>query len=278
VRSALSDVVYGLVTVFAGGALFLWFGVAVVWALAAMLAGTLASLALVGGGAVRQVAAETKPSLAPFRQAFRRHGSWALLGVTTTEVTTNLHSYVLTLWLGPAAFAPVATLSLFFRPIPILTQALTQFERPALARMIRHGAAEEVEGAVRRMSALVTGAVVLNTLALAALVLFAQPLVGAGQYAAQDLWPLLGLLACAQLARGLRTGPSAALQSAGAFRPLAFTTLYAAAVTLLGTGAALFAGENTLWLILTAVLGGEVLSLILTRKTYRLTLSPKLRN
>ncbi len=266
-----ADIVYGIVTVLTGAFFFLSFGTGVFHALLAMLSGTLASTAVIGRGTLPLLFTRGKPSLAPFLGSFRQHGSWASLGVVTTEITANLHSYVLTLWLGPAAFAPVATLALFLRPIPILMQAITQFERPGLARNIRDGAMDELAAGVRMISTIITGAVLLNSALIAAILFFESDLIGGGRYDALTLWPLLALLALGQVVRGLRTGPSAALQAAGRFRPLAFTTVYASLVTMGGTMLAIAIGWQTIFVVLGAVVAGETLCLILTRSNYTKT-------
>lgn len=269
VQSALADLTYGLVTFGVGAALFGWAGVEVRWALLAMLVGTMASLAVVGRGMFDRMPGRVSFARAPFLEAFRRHGGWALVGVSTTEITANLHSYVLTVWLGPAAFAPVATLSLFFRPIPILMQSLTQYERPVLARWLREGKFDLLDLDVRKITAIMSGAVVLNTLAVAAIIAFAGALIGNGQYPAPQLWPILVLLAAGQLVRALRTGPSAAAQGAGMFRPLAFATVYASVVTLVGTAIALLFAWQVVPMVLSAVLAGEIVTAILIRVSYR---------
>lgn len=267
VWAAAADVAYGIVALLAGVLFFLWFGVEVFWALLAMLIGTLASMAAIGKGTLGHFFARGMPSLAPFLGSFRQHGSWASVGVVTTEITSNLHAYVLTLWLGPAAFAPVATLALFLRPIPILMQAVTQFERPRLARHITDGATGALVAGVRTISKIMLGGVLLNTVLVASILLFAGWMIGGGAYEAQTLWPLLVLLSLSQLVRGLRTGPSAALQAAGRFRPLAMITVNASLVTMAGSLIALVVGWQVVPMVLVGVLIGEVVTNYLVRGT-----------
>ena len=262
-RPARADLIYGAGVLATGAALFSLSAIRVEGALCAMLAGTLASMAGLARGKIRWGAA------APFRAAFRTHGGWALVGVITTELTANLHAYVLALWFGPAAFAPVALVSLFFRPLPILMQSLTQIERPVLARCYREGAMADLARGVRGITGVMVVAVIANTALIAALLIWHGPAFGNGQYADMNLWPILLLLAAAQMVRGLRTGPSTAAQGGGLFRPLAFATIWAAPVTLIGTIGAALVGWQIVPMVLTAVLAGELVTALLIQRTYR---------
>ncbi len=268
-----ADIAYGVATLLAGAIFFMSFGIGVFPTLLAMLSGTLVSMVVIGRGTFPLLFVRGRLSLAPFRSSFHQHGFWASVGVVTTEITANLHTYVLTLCLGPAAFAPVATLALFFRPIPILTQAVTQFERPGLARKFRDGAFDELAAGVRMISTIMTGGVMLNFVLIAAILFFESGLIGGGRYDTQTLWPLLALLTLGQIVRGLRTGPSAALQAAGKFRPLAFTTIYSSIMTIGGTIVAIAIGWQTILVVLGAVVAGECACLILTKRIYSRTLT-----
>jgi hypothetical protein len=77
--------------------------------------------------------------LAPYVDVWKRHSAWSLLGVLTTEATANSHAYILTFFVGPGAFAPIAASALMIRPIGVAMNALTEFERPQIARQIGKG-------------------------------------------------------------------------------------------------------------------------------------------
>lgn len=110
-----------------------------------------ASCALLLGGAVagllpfgrEYVAAQCTLAAAKDFRAYsgiwRRHSQWSLLGVLTTEATTNAHAYLLALFIGPVAFAPVAASALLIRPIGVVVNALGEFERPRIASLIGKG-------------------------------------------------------------------------------------------------------------------------------------------
>ena len=75
-------------------------------------------------------------AFARYRRIWRDQASWALLGVLTTEATANAHVYIVTLLQGPSAFAPIAASSLLIRPVNVAQNALADFERPQMARLI----------------------------------------------------------------------------------------------------------------------------------------------
>lgn len=262
-RPAQADLIYGAVTLGLGLALYATQRISTEGAVCAMLAGTGISTLMLARGKM------VWGPIAPFLASFRRYGGWALIGVITTEITANLHAYVLALWFGPAAFAPVALLSLFFRPIPILMQALTQIERPVLARWYHEGAAAPLTQRVRGMTGMMAAAVLANTALIAAILIWSGGDFGKGQYRDVNLWPLVLLLAAGQLVRGLRTGPSTAAQGAGLFRPLAFATIWAAPVTLIGTAGAALIGWQVVPMVLGAVLAGEVVTALSIQRLYR---------
>jgi len=267
--AAMTDFIYGIVALCAGGIFFLLLGVDEFNTLCAMAAGALASALLVGRDMLPAVFYRSRSALRLYSVAFLLHGRWALLGVVTTEVMANLHVYALTLFLGPSSFAPVATLSLFFRSIPILMQAITQYERPVLARAFKERDLIKMRHDVRNIHAILNCAVGINVLGIALLIVYFPSLIGNGQYPQSTLWPVLILLALGQLVRGQRTGSSAALQGAGQYQSLAFVTVKAAPVTLLGTVLAIFFGWQAVASVLFAVLVGEVVTFVLINQLYR---------
>ena len=84
-----------------------------------------------GSGAMRY--AES----AQIRQALRCWAVPALLGVLAVEASVNLHHYLLTLWHGPAVYAPFAFLLLLFRPLALLQHNMIQHERAKFVAIFR---------------------------------------------------------------------------------------------------------------------------------------------
>lgn len=74
----------------------------------------------------RHIAMGPGRALSGYRPVWREQSAWTLVGVLSTEATSNSHSYIVTLLAGPTAFAPVAVGMLFFRPVNVCITALTQ--------------------------------------------------------------------------------------------------------------------------------------------------------
>lgn len=173
-----------------------------------------------------------------YRPVWRDQSAWTLVGVLSTEATSNSHSYVVTLLAGPAAFAPVAVGMLFFRPVNVCITALTQLERPRMTRAVARG---DHDAAIKSERIFMAALVVLwlATCVVAAIVLYGfpqlilKPTLDHGLVAtAVMLCALLSLVQC------LQTPMSVMTQARRAFRPLAAQSLRScgvgiAAVTLL---------------------------------------------
>ncbi|WP_127145094.1 hypothetical protein [Pelagibacterium montanilacus] len=172
-----------------------------------------------------------KAPLAPFITLTRQHGRWALLGVAGAEMAANGHAYVVTLVLGPAAFAPIALATLLLRPFGVVLMALVGFERPALADCLRRGARLEADRRMEVLGRIAALAVAVNLLAAAGLVAV-LPEIGGEGYSPSLLWTALALVSAGAVLRALRTPQSVALQAEGALRPLAMASLRAAPVAL----------------------------------------------
>ena len=164
-------------------------------------------------------------ALSAYRPIWRDQSAWTLVGVLSTEATSNSHSYIVTLLAGPAAFAPVAVGMLFFRPVKVCITALTQLERPRMTRAVANGD----HGAAIKAERIFMGALVflwLATCVLAAVVLYGfpglilKPTLDHGLVAtAVMLCALLSLVQCIQ------TPMSVLTQARRAFRPLATQSL-----------------------------------------------------
>src|SRR3546814_16946645 len=93
---------------------------------------------------------------------------------SSTEVTSNSHSYIVTLLAGPTAFAPIAVGMLFFRPVNVCITALTQLERPRMTRAVARG---DHDAAIRSERVFMAAPVLLwlATCAVAAITLSSFP-------------------------------------------------------------------------------------------------------
>ena len=204
-------------------------------------------------------------ALGAYRPVWKEQSAWTLVGVLSTEATSNSHSYIVTLLAGPTAFAPIAVGMLFFRPVNVCITALTQLERPRLTRAVArgdHGAAIRSERVF--MAALVL--LWLATCAVAAIALYAFPgLILKPTLDHRLVMIAVGLCALLSLVQCVQTPMSVMTQARKAFRPLAAQSMRSCGVGLIAV---------TLIVLGTAPvfsIGGVVLSqLVMTFGIWRL--------
>lgn len=177
-----------------------------------------------------------------YGEVWKDHSSWSLLGLVTTEATGNAHAYLVTLISGAAAFAAIAASALLIRPSTILMNALGEFERPRLARLISQKRFAEVRRTVALFRAVLCAAW-LGTVVLAVVILSTVPrVVFPKQYDISYLAQGAALWLAIMLMRLVRTPESALLQAAGMFRPLALSSLRSAGFSVVAVPVALILG------------------------------------
>ncbi|KQM24612.1 MULTISPECIES: lipopolysaccharide biosynthesis protein [unclassified Sphingomonas] len=229
-RAALSDLLYAAILgLWAGGVLLLGGG------LAHIAAGFVVAslLALVPFGSVIGELVGIA-SFGAYRPIWRDQASWALVGVVTSEATTNGHAYLVTAMLGPDAFAPLSVAALFLRPLNVCVTALTQTERPRMARDLSAGRVDAAERS-RRHFLLVLLLLWAGTIALAAGMLWLVPgTVVPAKLDAQSVEIAVVLTGVIALLQCLMTPSSVLLQAADRFRALATASMVACGVSIAG--------------------------------------------
>ncbi|MDP5280582.1 polysaccharide biosynthesis protein [Sphingomonas sp. DG1-23] len=223
--AAISDLVYAVLVV-AGVGATLAFGPRIEL-FGAVLAGA-GLLALIPFGAA--FVARHRPTglgraFAAYRPLWKRQSAWTLIGVITTEATSNAHSYIVTLFAGPAAFAPIAVGMLFFRPVNVCITALTQLERPRMARAVGQGNDRAARGSARAfMAALVV--IWVATAVTAAGILWLLPhIIIKPTLSVETVMIAVALCAALSLVQCLQAPMSVLTQARGAFKPLAATSV-----------------------------------------------------
>lgn len=265
-RAAASDLVYAVVTL---GALGLSVGVIGVKpdtaCYAALAIGAAASLPPFG----RRYAAMLlrRPRRAAwhlYRDIWRHQSRWALLGVAATEAAANAHIYLVTLVAGGDRMAPIAAAALLMRPINVVQNALTEYERPQMARLIAAGAREEL-GRTSRLFLAVLLAAWLGTVMIAyAVVHFCPGLAFSHHYdldvvrLAVTLWTLVTFFILFQMPDNVM------LQATGNFRALAGATLWSSLVNVAGVAVVLTIAEPV-WTV-AAMAAGWLLDFVLVRR------------
>jgi uncharacterized membrane protein len=192
-----------------------------------------------------------------YADVWRRHSRWSLSGVVTTEATVNAHAYIVTYVSGPLAFAPIAASALIIRPVNVVLSALTEFERPQMARQISAG---QIEAATKSSGAflLILIAVWIVTAIAGVVLIYSWPeLIFPSSYSYSYLTTGAVLWMAVMGMRLLRTPESVLLQSAGMFRPLAHASFVSSGVSVVGVAALLWM-YGPLWSIGGVLLGETV--------------------
>jgi O-antigen/teichoic acid export membrane protein len=257
-RTMGSDVAYSL-TVLGGLALMLLvFGWEVEFsAYAALLAGSAVGLVSFGRAYLGRFGRWRRGLLREYAPIWRDQSRWALLGVATTEASANTHVYFVTLLHGAAAFAPLAASALLLRPVNVAQNALSDFERPQLARLIGDNDRAAIPRSLLVFRLALCGIWIGSVLVGLALFLFAPRLLFPPAYDLQFLVTASLLWAVVAALRLLQTPESALLQAAGEFKDLAMASVWASIGSVLGVLAlVLFAG--TLWSIAGLIAGAAI--------------------
>jgi O-antigen/teichoic acid export membrane protein len=271
-KVAVSDACYTVITLLGAAILFVLNEVSIkhVVSLQSLGAG-LGLLALGFKSLVVQLRGIWNGPSAPFRQGFKEQGRHALLGVITTEATANVHSYMVTLMLGPAAFAPLAASVLLFRPVPLVILSLTQLERPRIAQLLRDTQLKAAWRAIRFFRGTVLTFWIFNLAIIYWIVTHYLDVVIRGHYDTNVIIQATYFWAAIMGLRCLRGPESALLQANGDFKPLARVTVISCLVTipLVATLVYLY---GAIW-SLAGILTGEVLATALTRSLARKQIS-----
>jgi hypothetical protein len=189
-----------------------------------------------------------------YRGVWSRDSRWSLVGLVTTEATVNSHSYIVTILLGPAAFAPIAATVLFIRPITVAINALVEFERARAAHRIARREFAAIASARLHLRLLLL-AVWSGTAVVAAFVIAlapAQYMVGKFGLAVVATGTLLWLAVA--LARLLHAPEGVILLATGRFRQLAWISGWTAGLSLAAV-TALVVLLTPVWSIAGIILG-----------------------
>lgn len=195
---------------------------------------------------------------------WKRMSSWSVLGVVTTEATNNAHAYLVTAFLGPAAFAPLAASALVTRPVSVISTALSDFERPRLARQIGEARFSEMRHSLRMFHGAIAAAWLLTALIVAAVFLFVPQYIFPPHYSLRYLAIGAALWMLVAGARLAAIPPSCTLIAQGSFRLLAMTSLWSGVLATAAVAGFLLLGE-TLLSIVGVLIGQTVYALMIRR-------------
>lgn len=236
---------------------------------AILLAGAVVGLLPFGRDYLARQFVHVSPrDLPAYSGIWRHHSGWSLTGVVTTEATANAHAYIVTLIVGPAAFAVVAASGLLIRPVTVAMNALTEFERPRMARQIAQSQFDLAGHGVRLFRYVLIAGWLVSSLGAVGLFIVAPRLLFPGSYALSDIILGSALWMAVALVRLLRTPDSVLLQAAGMFRPLAFASIWSAGVSVAAVAVMLLAG-GPIWSIAGILIGEAVFAVFIWRAAWR---------
>ncbi|WP_434931611.1 hypothetical protein ACRWQM_06365 [Shewanella sp. HL-SH5] len=202
-----------------------------------------------------------------FVQGFQQQGKHALLGVLTTEGTLNSHSYLVTLLLGPAAFAPIAAAALLFRPVIVVLNSLTQIERPRLRSMLAVHRFEDAKKSLSRFRLINIAFWLLNCIVALVVLLFFINIYWKDALSQPALiWAAI-FISLIRLSRSVSSPFNVFLQAADKFKDLSLVSVKSSllAVPLVYVSLLVFTPSFSLL----GILLGELFALCLLLRLYR---------
>lgn len=231
-RAMRSDIAYS-VTLLLATALWSQSATFTLAGLALLIAAAVGLLPLGRTYAEAQFGRIAPQDLAAYLPVWREHSGWSLTGVITTEATANAHSYLVTWLVGPAAFAPIAATALLIRPIMVATNALMEYERAQMARMVVAKDRDRAQSSMRLLRAILLLICLATATIAAALLLWAPTLVYPSQYSMDLLVVGTTCWIAVATVRAVRVPDSALLQAAGQFRRLAYASMFASIISIM---------------------------------------------
>lgn len=263
--AGISDIVYA-VTLVAAVAMLAWSGALSMESVAlAFVAATLLGCLCLGGDfLVRQLGLGGMMQLSSYRPIWRDQSRWTLLGVVTTESTGNIHSYLVTLFAGPAAFAPIGAAALFVRPVLLSLSSLSQLEIPILGRAIASGDIGKAAATRRRfLNALL--AIWVATVALAyAVITFVPSIIIKPAYSLGEVEAAVLLFLVISLFQAWQGPNSALLQAARLFKDLSKASVVSCLFSISGVLIAL-ASLPPVYSLVGIAIGQSVMAVLLAR-------------
>ncbi len=230
-----SDLTYSLVLIGSLALLAACGGVSFARGGGALLLSALAALLPFGAAFFRGQLAALKSDPRAYLPIFRDVTRWSLAGAVLTELTVNAHAYLVTFIAGPGAFALLALGMLLMRPASLTQLALTDLERPAMARAMGQGDPAALTRIRRHFTCGLGAAWLANILLCILLLAFFPNLVVRQDYSMENVISVVSICAFIMAMRSIRTPQAALMQAAGRFKELAMIGVASAIVALLAT-------------------------------------------
>jgi putative peptidoglycan lipid II flippase len=198
-----------------------------------------------------------KRPLRSFLKMARTRLSWSVLDMFSTELTNFSHAYVVTLFSGTAGYATLAATGQLVRPITVVSNALSEMERPRFARLGAEGRLPEMYHGMRTMRMALGLAWLAGSTAIFAFFVWGPYRLFPQSYGLEDLvtgtilWVLISGLAIFRVPEGSH------LQAVGSFRETAIAQLYGSIASLTAVILLLFVA-GPVWSLAGTFVGGAV--------------------
>jgi O-antigen/teichoic acid export membrane protein len=266
-KVVVSDAVYSLLSLC--GAVILFFvdmvSLASFGALTALIA--IFATPLLGGEYLKKQFLNIFSSrLTGFFEGYKHQGKYALIGVLSTEATANAHSYLVTLMLGPKAFAPLAAAMLLFRPVNVVYSSLMQIERPRLRQLISNDKQQEAKKSLRRFFYLNILSWLANLILVIVVLKFFGDLYWNDTATFNILETAAYILALITFCRAFKIPISVLIQAFDRFKSLSTITLKSCIVSLPLVYLSILYLDQSISLL--GVLVGDMLALLLLIRLY----------
>jgi len=181
-------------------------------------------------------------NLSKIVEGYRMRGKDALIGTFTLELSQNSHSYLISLFAGPQAFAPIALANLVFRPFAVVMAGLVQSERPLFSKLLIEKKMAEVQQACSKLQKIVLSCLAVNVcIAAVAMYLYEEQIIEkVGHFDSFQLILSIMVLIC--LLRTFRFPIALLFQSLGAYGVIKNAVFASGLVSLFTVLACLFFG------------------------------------
>jgi O-antigen/teichoic acid export membrane protein len=234
-RAAVSDIAYAATLIVCIFTLSATGNMSTLTVSAAFLFAGLFSCLFLGAAFIGMCLSRLNPkALVAYREVWRTQSRWTLLGVVTTESTANIHSYLVTLLVGPSAFAPISAGALFVRPVLLALTSLTQLEAPVLARTIARREFDNADQIRRRFHLTLLALWAATGLLAWVIIAFVPALIIKPSFSRDDIVTALLFFMAISLAQVWQTPNSAALQAANRFEALSKVSVVSCLFSIAG--------------------------------------------
>ncbi len=192
-----------------------------------------------------------------FIPIWKNQTRWSVVAVFANAATIESHVFIVTFIAGPASFAPIALAALFFRPTLIGIYALTQTERPKIARIALNDGIYAAKSATKSFITITTALWFFNAILAAVISIWVLQFFMNDSYDISTVRTCVLSLAIVMAVRCVRQPVLTFLHATSQFRTVANITLYVAPLSL-------FFAAAGLWI---AGAAGSILGLLIADMT-----------